>query len=78
MNNKILIAVVAAVVVIGGVVAVAIVLNNGGGSKSDDTQHPIDDYAAYKALVFGNANGDTVIDSKDVDLPASEPRARGP
>jgi len=75
MDSKILIAIIAAVIVI--VAAAAILLSGGGGENNNggnDEPTGVDDFSlsGYVDLskdylaVFGNANGDTSIDSSDV------------
>ncbi len=63
MDSKILIAVIAVVVVVGGVAAYA--LMSGDDKGSDDTK--FDDQSGA-LMIYGNANGDSVLDSKDVEM----------
>ena len=66
MDSKIMIIAIVAVVAVAGVGG-AIYFMGGNTSSSDDTVN-MDDYASYKALVFGNADGDTDIDTDDVTV----------
>ena len=65
MDNTKLIAIVLVVVVVVGGIGAVVFLNNGsddGGSDTDDSV-----WKDHKVPIFGNANNDTVIDSKDVE-----------
>lgn len=67
MDSKVLIiAVVAAVVVAGA--GGAYFIMSGSNSNSSSNSVNLDDYKAYSALVFGNADGNTVIDSADITV----------
>lgn len=62
MDSKILIAVVAIVAIIGG--AAAFLVMSGDDESKDGTDF---DDKSGALLIYGNANGDSVLDSKDVD-----------
>ena len=64
MNTKILIAAIAAVVVVGGVAAFCLTSGNddsGTDGKDFDNQ-------SGALMIYGNANEDSVLDSKDLDI----------
>ena len=62
MNSKVLIAIIAAVIVVG---AAAFVLTSGDDGKTDDKDF---DEKSGALLIYGNANGDSCIDEKDVEM----------
>ena len=67
MDSKIRIILVVAVVISAGAVG-AFLLTNNGSQQSSDASVSLDDYKDCYALVFGNADGDTDIDTDDVTL----------
>lgn len=62
MDSKILIAVIAVIAVVGG--AAAFFMLSGDDEVKDSTD--FDDQSGA-LLIYGNANGDSVLDSKDVE-----------
>ncbi len=66
-NVKVIAIVLAAIVVAGGVVA-AVALNNNGSKIKEAKLSLADSELTPKLEVYGNVNGDLVIDSKDAEM----------
>ena len=64
METKIIAIAIIAVVAVAGVGGAVFFMNNNGGSGSDGKDF---DNASGALLIYGNANEDSTIDSKDVD-----------
>ncbi len=62
MDSRILVAVIAAVAIVGG--AAAFLLLSGNDDIADGTDF---DQQSGALLIYGNANGDSVLDAKDVE-----------
>lgn len=61
-------AIIAVVIVVVVAIAVYSLMNDGDSVEKEDVKYVFEDNDSYLLKVFGNANGDNAIDSKDVEV----------